>query len=51
VRATCTFPSADVSFMRAVVAATREQNAKALNVTDTQNKTTRGFGLNWRARR
>jgi len=38
VRATCTFPSADVSFMRAVVAATREQNAKALNVTEKQNQ-------------
>ena len=38
VRATCTFPSADVSFMRAVVAATREQNAKALNVTEKEKQ-------------
>ena len=45
VRATCTFPSADVSFMRAVVAATREQNAKALNVTEKQNDARLRFEL------
>ena len=45
VRATCTFPSADVSFMRAVVAATREQNAKALRVTEKQNDARLRFEL------